>query len=212
VNQTLALNDIVVSPRLDVAGAAKEPLLVVRELVERAARGDADAFDALAAATAGRLDAAARLILRDPDVARDAVQETYAQAWRSLRGLRDPDRFEAWIHRLLARACYDELRRRRRRPIEVELTDLHPLPGADLQSRTAERDELDRALRRLDPDLRTVIVLFYYLDLSVPEIAAALGIPPGTTKSRLFRAREALRVGLTDEGAIRAGELEGRPA
>jgi RNA polymerase sigma-70 factor, ECF subfamily len=184
----------------------------MRELVERAAHGDAEAFDALASATAGRLDAAARLILRDPDAARDAVQEAYTQAWRSLRGLRDPERFEAWLHRLLARACYDELRRRRRRVMEVELTDLHPLPGADLQSRAAQRDELDRELRRLHPDLRTVIVLFYYLDLSVPEIAAALGIPPGTTKSRLFRAREALRVGLAGEGSLGAGELEGRPA
>ncbi len=164
-----------------------------RELVERARRGDLDAFDALALAAIGRLDGAARLILRDPEQAKDAVQEAFAKAWRDLRSLRDPDRFDAWLHRLLVHACYDELRRRRSRPIEVEISDIHDLDVPDAQSRTADRDVLERALRGLDPDLRTIVVLFYYLDMPLPEAAHALGVPLGTAKSRLHRARHELR-------------------
>src|SRR5512146_279863 len=97
---------------------------VRRELVEEAQRGDRDAFESLATATAPRLDAAARLILRDPERARDAVQETLVRAWRDLRGLRDPDRFDPWLHRLLVRACLDEARRWRRHSIEVGLASI----------------------------------------------------------------------------------------
>lgn len=92
-----------------------------RWLVEQARRGDHDAFATLAGAAIARLDAAARLILRDPELARDAVQEAFVRAWRDLPGLRDPDRFDAWIHRLTVHACIDAARRRRRRPVEVEL-------------------------------------------------------------------------------------------
>ena len=81
-------------------------------LVERAGRGDHDAFTALASSAAQRLDAAARLILRDPELARDAVQNTLVRAWRDLPGLRDPDRFDAWLHRLTVNACLDIARKR----------------------------------------------------------------------------------------------------
>ena len=83
-------------------------------------------FAELVRASAARLDAAARLILRDRELAGDAVQEAYIRAWRNLPGLRDPDRFDGWLHRLLVRSCIDTVRRRGARPIEVEL---HPLAG-----------------------------------------------------------------------------------
>ena len=159
----------------------------------RAQEGDHDAFAALAGAAIDRLDTAARLVLRDPERARDAVQEALVRAWRDLRGLRDPDRFEAWLHRLLVNACYDELRTSRRRPIEVELTTIDHPHVADDAGGMAVRDEIERAFRRLDVDQRVVVALHYYLDLPLPEVAATLGVPLGTAKSRLHRGLGTLR-------------------
>ena len=110
-----------------------------RELVERAQRGDHDAFAALAAAAISRLDGAARLILRDPDQAKDAVQETLVRAWRDLRALRDPDRFDAWLHRLLVHSCLNEAKRLRRHRFDVELSPLDGPPAADDASAVADR-------------------------------------------------------------------------
>jgi RNA polymerase sigma-70 factor, ECF subfamily len=169
---------------------------VQTELVLRARAGDPAAFDALAAGAIARLDGAARLILRDPDRARDAVQDAFARAWRDLPGLRDPQRFDAWLHRLLVHACYDELRRRRRRPIEVEITELHHPAVPDSEADIADRDALERAMARLAPELRALVVLFYYLGVPLPEAAASLGIPLGTAKTRLHRARRELRAAI----------------
>src|SRR2546428_7240860 len=92
------------------------------ETSSSAQSGDHDAFEVLASAAATRLDTAARLILRDPDRAKDAVQDALVRAWRDLPKLRDTDRWEAWLHRLIVRSCIDELRRRKRRPIEISIT------------------------------------------------------------------------------------------
>ena len=141
----------------------------------------------LAGASVARLDAAARLILRDPELARDAVQDGFIRAWRSLPTLRDPDRFDGWLHRLVVRSCIDSIRERGRRPIEVELTPLDAPAIADIASVVADRELLDLALRRLEPEQRAVVVLHYYLGMSLPEVAATLGIPVGTAKSRHHR-------------------------
>ena len=179
--------------RLQVAPRARVDV-DQRELVERAQRGDHDAFAVLAGAFVARLDAAARLILRDHDLARDAVQEGFIGAWRNLPTLRDPDAFEAWLHRLVFRSCIDILRRRGRRPIEVELTPIDGPAIADVSSIVADREVLDEALRRLDPEWRAVVVLHYYLGLPLPAVAATLGIPLGTAKSRLHRSLAAMRL------------------
>src|SRR5258707_6462546 len=164
-----------------------------RDLVVRARGGDRDAFASLAAAAVTDLDAVARMITRDPERAKDAVQEALARAWRDLPGLRDPDRFDAWLRRLLVRTCVDELRHAKRRVIEVELTDLnHPKVG-DSSLILADRDALEHAFRRLDPVQRSLIVMYYYLDLPLAEVAEALSLPVGTAKSRVFRAPETLR-------------------
>jgi RNA polymerase sigma-70 factor, ECF subfamily len=169
-----------------------------RQLVERAGRGDHDAFAVLATASATRLDAAARLILRDPELARDAVQNALVRAWRDLPGLRDPDRFDAWLHRLLVNSCLDEARRRRRRPIEVELDPVaEPVSGGDADRHLADRDLVERALARLDPEHRALVVLHYYLGYPLPEAAASLGISLPAAKSRLHRAMLGLRRSLT---------------
>ena len=130
-----------------------------RDLVDRAKRGDHDAFAVLVGAAVARLDAAARLILRDPELARDAVQEGFIRAWRNLPGLRDPDRFDAWLHRLVVHSCIDVTRRRRRRPIEVELTPIHGPAIGDIATAIADRELLDHSLGRLDPERRAVVVL-----------------------------------------------------
>ena len=98
------------------------------DLVQRAQRGDSDAFEALIRAAYDRLFATAHRILRDRDTAEDAVQDAIVRCWRDIRGLRDPDRFEAWLYRLLVNACRDLSRRARRRPSvaygkEAELRD-----------------------------------------------------------------------------------------
>ena len=164
-----------------------------RELVERARRGDHDAFAALAGAFVARLDAAARLILRDHELARDAVQEGFLAAWRNLPSLRDPDRFEAWLHRLVFRSCIDVIRRRSRRPMEVELLSVDAPVVADIASVIADRDLLDAALKRLQPEQRAVVVMHYYLGMPLPDVASALGIPIGTAKSRHHRSLKAMR-------------------
>lgn len=170
-------------------------------LVERARGGDHDAFAALVRASAPRLDAAARLILRDRELASDAVQEAYIRAWRNLPGLRDLDRFDAWLHRLLVRSCIDALRNRRARPVEVELHPLHEPASADIASSIVDRELIDDALRRLDPTWRAVVVLHYFLGMSLPEAAGILGIPLGTAKSRLHRSLGLMRLAISDEVA-----------
>lgn len=169
-----------------------------RGLVEQAKRGDHDAFASLAGAAIARLDAAARLILRDPELARDAVQEALVRVWRDLPTLRDVDRFDAWLHRLIVNACLDLVRRRRRRAFEVELTPLHTPAVGDFTGDVVDRDLLDRALRALEPDWRAAVVLHYYLGMPVPDVASALGIPLGTAKSRLHRSLGVLRTTVVD--------------
>ncbi len=164
-----------------------------RELVERAQRGDHDAFAVLAGALVARLDATARLILRDHELARDAVQDGFMRAWRNLPTLRDPDRFEAWARALVVRSCIDVLRRRGRRPIEVELQSFDTVLTPDIASTVADRDLVDGALKSLSPEQRAVVVLHYYLGMSLPDVAAALRIPVGTVKSRHHRSLAAMR-------------------
>ena len=165
----------------------------------------------LAGAFVARLDAAARLMLRDHELAQDAVQDGFIRAWRNLPSLRDPDRFEGWLRSLVARSCLDILRKRRRRPIEVELDATDGPSMEDASSRTADRELLDAILRRLPPDQRVVVVLRYYFGLELPDIAVTLGIPLGTAKSRLHRSMALMRVALADidpEGAaVPKGQL-----
>jgi RNA polymerase sigma-70 factor (ECF subfamily) len=159
-----------------------------RRLVERAKEGDHDAFAELVRAAVARLDMAARLILRDPELARDAVQEGLIRAWRDLRCLRDPDRFDAWVYRLTVNACLDQARRRRRRPIEVEITPLFVPSGPDPANAIADRALVDSVMRRLDDKSRAIVVLHYFLGLPLTDVAVSLGIPVGTVKTRLHRA------------------------
>lgn len=168
------------------------------ELVARAQCGDREAFSDLATSVAPRLHATARLILGQPDRADDAVQDALVEAWRDLRGLRDPERLDAWLHRLLVRSCQRHAIRERRRWLrEIPMLDIEPRESiADSTGSLAERDEMERAFRHLTTDQRTILTLAYYADLSLPDVSTALGIPVGTTKSRLNRALSALRAAI----------------
>jgi len=182
------------------------------DLADRARQGDHDAFSALVDGSIGRLYAVACLILRDPDRAHDAVQEALVAAWRDIRGLRDPDRVDAWFRRLVVRACYRQARSERRRAV-VELRIVEhtsPVsPGPEIP--VVDRDRLERGFARLGPEHRAVLVLSHYLGLPLAEVAETLDIPTGTAKSRLNRALAAMRAALDADD--RAGLVEeGRTA
>jgi RNA polymerase sigma-70 factor (ECF subfamily) len=166
---------------------------------------DRAAFDVL---VRSRIDAVYRTslaILGDTADAADATQETFVSAWRHREALRDPDRLDAWLGRINLNACREQLRRRKRSRIrEVRLLD----PDDDrepaskdrpLDDRTADSDVFDRAFARLSADDRAVLVLHHLQARSVAEIAAVLGAPVGTVKSRLHRARTALEAALARE-------------
>src|SRR3954453_3637655 len=159
-----------------------------RRLVEAAGQGDHDAFAPLARAAVVRLDEIARLVLRDPELARDAVQDAFFRAWRDLPGLRDPDRFDASLQRLTINSCLDIARRRKRRPIEVELMPPHAPAISDSAGAIADRALVEDILQRLDEHGRAIVVLHYYLWLPLTDVAAFLDVPVGTVKSRLHRA------------------------
>jgi RNA polymerase sigma-70 factor, ECF subfamily len=183
-----------------VPSTATHPALN-RGLAERAIGGDRDAYTELVRQSIDRSYGLAMFVLRDPERARDAVQEAYVSAWRDLASVRDPARIEAWLRRIVVRACYSELRREsRHRRVGVRgLALAHEgsvTEGADALSR---RDELERGFRRLDPEQRKTLVLRHYLGLSVAEMANAMGVPLGTAKSRLNRATRAMRAVLDAE-------------
>jgi RNA polymerase sigma-70 factor (ECF subfamily) len=163
------------------------------DLVARAQRGDERAFANIVEAIGHRWLGVAQRILYDPRLAEDATQQALVKLWRHLPGLRDPARFEAWSYRLLVKACYSEGGRRRRWLADVSLRRFDQPTASDDVATVLDRDELERGLRRISVDHRTVLVLRYYLDLPLDQVAAALDVPFGTVSSRLNRAHEALR-------------------
>jgi RNA polymerase sigma factor (sigma-70 family) len=166
---------------------------VDRDLVERARKGDRDAFAVLVHQVSDRLYAVAFRILRDTGLAEDALQNALVSAWRQLPHLRDADRIEAWFHRVLVNACYVEVRRNRRWAANVRVLPDHDATTQDASRGLADRDELERAFRRLPVDQRAVFVMHHYLGLPLVEVADTLGIPAGTARSRLHYATRALR-------------------
>ena len=181
------------------------------ELVRQAKRGDREAFAVLAAGSVDRLYAIARLVLRDADLAEDAAQDALVRAWRDLPTLRDVERFDAWLYRILVNSCADIGRHRRQWRAEIALIHAEPAES-DRTSDLADRDELERGLRRLNDAQRTILVLHYYLDLPLKETAEAMDIPVGTAKSRLHYAIEALRAALDADSRTVSRAQEGRSA
>jgi RNA polymerase sigma-70 factor (ECF subfamily) len=179
---------------------------VLRTLVDQARIGDEEAFGALVRAVGDRCIFVAHRILRDADLAQDAVQIALVQVWRELPTLREVDRFEAWLHRILVNACYAEARRSRRFAANVVLLEADGPTASDALLTVHDRDQLDRGFRRLPPEQRAILVFRYALGLTVPEVADHLGIPLGTAKSRLSYATAAIRAAL--EADARTPSLE----
>ncbi len=167
-----------------------------RALVELAQHGDEEAFASLMRMAGDRLMAVAYRILRDVDRAEDAVQQTIVTAWRELPKLRDTDRFSGWLYRVLVHACYAETRRSRRMDVRIHALPVDPGGGTDDFLSVEDRDELERAFRRLPAEQRVVFVLHHYLGMRHAEIAETLDVPVGTVKSRIHYASATLRAAL----------------
>ena len=181
------------------------------DLVQRAARGDQEAFGALAAQHVDRCYALAVRILRDPHRAQDATQQALLGAWRDLPNLRDPERFDAWLRRLVVNACYVESRGHRRFVARLQVLSFESPIAPDVARSVAARDELERAFRELSPEQRAVVVLHHHLGYPLTEIAETLGIPVGTARSRLHYAVRQLRTVLdADAGSVATSQE--RPA
>lgn len=181
-----------------------------RELLAAAKHGDEAAFVDLIRVRSNRLFATAQRILRDIDRAEDALQDALVIAWRDLRDLRDPDRFDAWLTRLVVRVCIAQAARERRRTSNLRLLPVDgPAASDDLLS-VADRDQLDRGFRRLQPEQRALLVMHHFLGYAPTEIAETLGIPAGTARSRLHHAHRAMRAAL--EADARVVTQKGRSA
>lgn len=161
------------------------------DLVLRAQSGDHLAFEELMRLTVGDLAGLAQVLLGSRQDVEDAIQESFMRAWRGLRQLRDPRRFDPWMRRLVVNVCIDQRRNRGAQAALLRRRDDRVV--GDHAEGIAEHLVLIEALRGLAPNHMVVLALAYYRDLSTAEIAAALDIPPGTAKSRIHHALRALR-------------------
>jgi RNA polymerase sigma-70 factor, ECF subfamily len=180
----------------------------LRALVERSQRGDETAFEGLIEPKIRSMLRLALAIVGDETDARDAVQEACVHAWRELPRLREPDRFEAWLGRILTNSCRMSLRgRRRRRLREVAVGLFDDDRGASILERPVEGpseniedlDMLSRAFDRLDPDLRIGLALHHLEGRSLAEVADLTGVSLATAKWRIHLGRNALGRALAAE-------------
>ena len=174
-----------------------------RELVERAQGGDLGAFEALASLSHARLYRAAFGVLRDSDLAKDATQQALVEVWKHLRGLRDPDAYDAWSYRIVVRECVREAKRAPDWASDTVVESRLEPQGADPFRSVVDRDQLERGFRRISVEHRAVLVMRFLLDLSYEDIAESLDISAGTVASRLSRALAAIRAELeADERTV----------
>jgi RNA polymerase sigma-70 factor (ECF subfamily) len=181
-----------------------------QDLVIRAQQGDQRAFDALTIANHSRLYRLAYGILRDHHLAEDATQQAFLDIWRHLPRLRDTSKFEGWSYRLLVNACYDESKHQPKSAPDAETRPVIQPVAPDAISQVIDRDQLERALQRLSPDHRAVLVLRFLLDMSPAEVAETLGVSRWTVYSRLERASQSIRavLGAESRPAESAPDLE----
>jgi RNA polymerase sigma-70 factor, ECF subfamily len=190
----------------------QQELRVQSTLVQQAMAGDEEAFASLARASGDRLLAVAYRILQDLGLAEDAVQQALVTAWRELPGLRDVEKFDGWMYRLLVHACYAESRRGRTWASNVRELSFDGRASGDETHAIVDRDQLERAFRRLPAEQRAVFVFHHYLGLSMTEIASQLDVPVGTVKSRMHYATGTLRAAVEADLREPGGTKWERPA
>lgn len=157
--------------------------------IERAKNGDNDAFTLLIESIKVKLYKTGMAILKNDDDTCDALQDTLMNIYNNINSLRDNNYFTTWSIRIMINSCYEIIRKRKKIiNIEEKITEQEDIYYQSYK----EESEVEWVLNRIDPDLKTVTILYYYDDLSVSEIAETLNIPEGTVKSRLSRAREKL--------------------
>lgn len=166
------------------------------DVVVKAQQGDQQAFARLATDSGRRMNALAVGILRDRDLAEDAVQQALVAIWKDLPHLREPAKFESWSYKLLVRICYAEARKRRRRMLEVFGFNTREPVAADEFRTVADRDQLQRGFAALSAEHRAVVVLHHYFDMPLEAVAQVLDVPAGTARSRFHRAMKSLRAAL----------------
>ena len=167
-------------------------------LVQRFREGNAGAFEELVVRHSTRVYNLCLRILGDPDEAADASQDTFLSALRKLHTFRGDAAFTTWLHRVTVNACYDSLRRKRRRPMLRVVTDEADdrpepsIPSPDHADQVVLSIDVAAALTRIPEEFRIALVMADVEDLPYEEIASVLEIPVGTVKSRVFRGRAAL--------------------
>ncbi len=170
-----------------------------RSLVERARAGDRDAFDALVRRKVDAVYRTAYVILGDSADAEDATQEAFLAAWRAMPQLREIDRFDAWLGRIVRNACRMTIRRGRSRVRTLDLAGVKEPAGHDSTGDVLDAQAFDRAFDGLTVDQRALLVAHHLDGTELETLSDELGIPVGTVKSRLHTARAALARGLEAE-------------
>ncbi|MDZ4655546.1 MAG: RNA polymerase sigma factor [Coriobacteriia bacterium] len=162
------------------------------ELVGAAIGGDERAFSALVRRHADAVYGHALRFFGDKNAAEDASQEVFLKVFRSLATFDYRSSFSTWLYRVTRNVCLDMTRRGARQPLPVDPVDLSPIPIADFSDSVATRDALEHAMQALSPEDRAALDAVTLFDLTYEQAAQALGIPQGTVKSRVFRARRLL--------------------
>lgn len=162
------------------------------ELIAAAISGDEGAFGVLVRRHADAVYGHALRFFGDRNAAEDATQEVFLKVFRALSTFDNRSRFSTWLYRVTRNVCLDMVRRGARQPIAVDPLDLSPDPVADFSDSIATRDAVERAMQSLSPEDRAALDAVTLFDLSYEQAADVLGVPQGTVKSRVFRARRTL--------------------
>lgn len=169
-------------------------------LVAVARDGDLDAFETLVRRHTATVYAHALRFFGDPAAAEDVVQEVFIKVYRSMDTFDERSRFSTWLYRVTRNTCLDHVRAGKRRPMPVDPLDVAATAPGDLSDTVALSISLEQALRALAPEDRDAFSAIGIFGLSYPEAAEVLGVPVGTVKSRVFRARRSLAATLNLKG------------